>query len=125
MARAPDNYPSVIVVMLRQPRSDANESRTDPYWEFGSFGTTGCHGRSVMNQARVSELDGKRFAFAQGGPLGMRLVHVTPPLRTRILAKNNTAEALWEPPTDGGDCRGTRATMGAPSRGGGGPGSEY
>jgi hypothetical protein len=90
-------YPAVIIVMLRRPKSSAEESRTDPYWEFGSFGTTGCHNRSVMNPLRIKELDGKRFAFAQGGPLGFRLVHVTPPLSTRQLP-NGLCEALWAPP---------------------------
>jgi hypothetical protein len=90
-------YPSVIIVMLRRPRSDAKESRTDPYWEFGSFGTTGCHGRSVMSRARINEIEGKRLAFAQGGADGFRLVYITPPVSTRFLAKNGTCEARWAP----------------------------
>ena len=28
----------VVVVMLRQPKSDPTESRTDPLYEFGCFG---------------------------------------------------------------------------------------
>ena len=31
----------VILVHLRQPRSVLGESRTDPLYEFGSFGLTG------------------------------------------------------------------------------------
>jgi hypothetical protein len=41
----------VIIVMLRQPRlDDPNEMRTDPLWEFGSFGCTGCHRKSLMTR---------------------------------------------------------------------------
>ena len=58
--------PRVIIVMLRQPRlNDPNEMRTDPLWEFGSFGCTGCHRRSLMNPKKLTELNGTRFAFAQ------------------------------------------------------------
>jgi hypothetical protein len=92
-----EEFPRVIIVMLRQPRSRADESRSDPYWEFGSFGTTGCHSRSVMNRSQIAELDGCRFAFAQGGPAGFRLVHVTPVLRARYLEDAAVCEAKWNP----------------------------
>jgi hypothetical protein len=64
----------VIVVHLRQPkRGDPGESRSDPFYEFGSFGCTKCHSRNLMHPRRAHELDGARFAFAQGGRLGFRL----------------------------------------------------
>lgn len=69
--------PRVILVLLRQPTRAATERRDDPFWEFGSFGCTGCHGRNLMNPKRAHELAGSRLAFVQGGPLGFRLVHVT------------------------------------------------
>ena len=39
--------PRVILVLLRQPSSAVTERRDDPFWEFGSFGCTGCHGRNL------------------------------------------------------------------------------
>ena len=91
-------YPRMVIVMLRQPKmNNAEESRSDPYWEFGSFGSTHCHSRNLMNPRRVSELDGSLFAFAQGGPNGIRLVHVTPPIRMRIRKNGTLAEATWTP----------------------------
>lgn len=91
-------HPRIIIVMLRQPRvNNAEESRSDPYWEFGSFGSTFCHSRNLMNPRRASELDGAHFAFAQGGPSGIRLVHVTPPIRMRIRKSGTLAEATWTP----------------------------
>lgn len=88
----------VIIVVLRQPRrGDAEESRSDPYWEFGSFGSTHCHSRNLMNPRRVVELEGAQFAFAQGGPTGFRLVHVTPPIRVRTRRNGSLAEATWTP----------------------------
>ena len=81
--------------MLRQPRRD-NDSRTDPLWEFGSFGCTGCHRRNLMNPRKVEELEGCRLAFAQGGDSEIRLVHVTPPIR--MVHHGAFAEATWQPP---------------------------
>jgi hypothetical protein len=75
------NEPKVILVMLRQPRrSNPNEMRTDPLWEFGSFGCTRCHRKNLMNPKKLAELNGVRLGFAQNGPLGIKLVHVTPPV---------------------------------------------
>lgn len=87
----------VIIVCLRRPRSrDPNERRADPFWEFGSFGCTSCHSKNLMNPKRLDELEGSQLAFAQGGPLGFRLVHLTPPVRpTR---HGHCCELLWNPP---------------------------
>jgi hypothetical protein len=71
------NPPRVIIVLLRQPSRAVTERRDDPFWEFGSFGCTGCHSRNLMNPKRAHELNGARLAFVQGGPRGFRLVHVT------------------------------------------------
>ena len=39
--------PKVIIVVLRQSKkSDEKEQRVDPFWEFGSFGLTGCQNRN-------------------------------------------------------------------------------
>jgi hypothetical protein len=89
-------YPRVIMVMLRQPRSDRGESRTDPIWEVGSFGSTGCHTRNLMNPSKIEELNGARFAFVQGGPSGLRLVHVTPPVKGRRIRSGECGEVHWE-----------------------------
>jgi hypothetical protein len=88
---------SVVLVMLRQPRlDDLNEMRTDPLWEFGSFGCTGCHRRNLMNLKRLSELNGMRLGFVQNGDLGVKLVHVTPPVK--MLNHGAFGEARWTPP---------------------------
>lgn len=86
----------VILVMLRRPRyGDPNEMRTDPLWEFGSFGCTGCHHANLMNPAKLSDLHGARFGFAQNGPQGIKLIHLTPPIRT--LHHGSFGEAKWSP----------------------------
>jgi hypothetical protein len=87
--------PRVIVVLLRRPRRHANESRDDPFWEFGSFGCTGCHRGNLLNPKRSREVDGRHLAFVQGGDGGFRLVHVTPPISVRELS--NVCEAVWMP----------------------------
>ena len=86
----------IVIVMLRQPRlDDPNEMRTDPLWEFGSFGCTGCHRKNLMNPQKLTEHNGARFAFAQNGQLGIKLVHVSPPVR--MLHHGMFGEVTWEP----------------------------
>jgi len=77
MARVPElaarNHRSieadrVVMVHLRQPkRQDPRERRSDPFYDFGRFGCTGCHRTNLMNPAKIGELDGVRLAMAQGG----------------------------------------------------------
>lgn len=83
------------MVHLRRPKSDA-DFRDDPFWEFGSFGITGCHADNVMNPAKSRELFGARLAFAQGGDDGTRLVFVTPPIHKIVLFENRV-EVYWQP----------------------------
>src|SRR5262249_26111191 len=85
----------VVLVMLRRPLADPNEMRTDPIWEFGSFGCTGSHRANLMSPRKLSELNGARLAFAQNGRLGIKLVHVTPPVR--MLHHGSFGEAKWSP----------------------------
>ena len=71
----------VHIVLLRRPKSakeDPRESRSDPFWEFGSFGCTGCHGGNILHPRNADEIAGGRLAFAQGGDNGFRLVYLTP-----------------------------------------------
>jgi hypothetical protein len=57
------------------------DSRVDPFWEFGSFGCTGCHRRNLLNPKRRHVGSGDRLAFVQGGPVGCRLLLITPPVK--------------------------------------------
>ncbi|MBI4025629.1 MAG: hypothetical protein HY360_11665 [Verrucomicrobia bacterium] len=68
----------LFIVMLRRPRKD--DQRTDPFWEFGSFGCTGCHGKNLLHPKNCQIRNGDRLAFVQGGQLGARLLLVTPPV---------------------------------------------
>ena len=69
--------PNVFFVHLRRPR--ANDQRDDPFYEFGSFGCTGCHSSNLLHKRHVSRLEeGARLTFIQGGPDGSRLVFLTP-----------------------------------------------
>lgn len=89
--------PQVIIVCLRRPvRSDPNEQRPDPFWEFGSFGCTGCHRKNLMHPARLDELAGCRLGFAQGGSLGVRLVYLTP--LVEVVRGKRANELRWSPP---------------------------
>ncbi len=83
----------VIIVHLRRPGKD--DARTDPFWEFGSFGLTGCHKNNLLNPEKIHELEGARLAFAQGGRDGFRLIFVTPPISA--IAHSSLAEARWQP----------------------------
>lgn len=86
----------VVIVHLRQPRrNDPNEMRSDPFYEFGSFGCTGCHRKNLMNPKKLHELDGARLAFVQGGRGQFRLVMLTPP--ARAVKHDEVCELEWEP----------------------------
>lgn len=86
----------IVMVHLRRPHlSNPKEMRSDPFWEFGSFGLTGCHSKNLLNPRKSSELTGVRFAFAQGGKLGMRLVYLSPPIK--IARHGSLCEAVWRP----------------------------
>ncbi|MCA9288023.1 MAG: hypothetical protein KDA05_05530 [Phycisphaerales bacterium] len=88
--------PRINIVLLRQPdRAKKTEMRSDPFYEFGSFGCTQCHRKNLMHRAKAHELRGARFAFAQGGPLGFRLVHLTPPVS--VVRHPDRIEVIWEP----------------------------
>jgi len=89
---------TVFFVHLRRPRTarvDPNERRDDPFFEFGSFGCTGCHSKNLFNPRHLNELEGSRLAFVQGGPLGFRLVLLTSPIEVR--GWGDRCEALWTP----------------------------
>ncbi len=89
-------HPKVIIVHLRRPTlSDPNEMRTDPFWEFGSFGCTRCHQRNLMNPNKLHLLKGGRLAFAQGGDEGIKLVHLTPPID--VAHHGSFGEVKWQP----------------------------
>lgn len=85
----------VIIVHLRQPRRAPGERRDDPFYEFGSFGCTGCHSTNLMHSKRIHELEGVRIAFAQGGPEGTKLTLLTPPIRA--IRHPNVCELKWRP----------------------------
>jgi hypothetical protein len=88
--------PKVIIVHLRRPElGNANEMRTDPFWEFGSFGCTRCHQHNLMNPKKLDLLEEARLAFAQGGGAGFKLVHLTPPID--IIHHGDFGEAKWQP----------------------------
>ena len=70
--------------------------RDDPFWEFGSFGITGCHARNLLHPKTACDLKGIRLAFVQGGKLGTRLVFLSPPVR-KVVTYRDRSEAIWSP----------------------------
>lgn len=86
--------PKVFFVHLRRPRPD--DPRTDPLYEFGSFGCTKCHSSNLFHPRNAENLEGARLAFVQGGGDGSRLVFLTPPITINVWADN--CEACWAPP---------------------------
>jgi hypothetical protein len=82
----------VVIVHLRQPKN-RRDVRTDPLYEFGSFGLTGCHHSNLLAD---DSLAGFRLAFAQGGEHGFRLVMLTPTVEVHEWMQ--VREASWKPP---------------------------
>ena len=89
--------PKVFFIHLRRPdRANPNERRDDPFYEFGSFGCTKCHSSNLFHPRHANELEGARLAFIQGGPLGSRLVFLTPAITLKI-RQERWLEARWTP----------------------------
>lgn len=87
--------PRIFFVHLRRPdKSDPYEQRADPFYEFGSFGCTGCHSKNLLHPRNARKLEGARLAFVQGGTEGSRLVFLTPPIT--ITVRNESCEARWK-----------------------------
>jgi hypothetical protein len=84
--------PKVFFVHLRRPNK--RNPRDDPFYEFGSFGCTGCHKDNLLHPRHAEELEGARLAFIQGGEHGSRLVLLTPPI-TEVKKWKNNCEAKW------------------------------
>jgi len=85
--------PKVFFVHLRRPGRD--DPRTDPLYEFGSFGCTKCHSSNLFHPRHAEHLKDARLAFVQGGDDGTRLVFLTPPITVKVWADN--CEACWTP----------------------------
>lgn len=84
---------AVFVVWLRRPSK--NDPRTDPFYELGSFGLTGCHGHNLLYPPSAKRrLSGARLAFVQGGKDGVRLICLTPPVNV-VSHSPHRAEAYW------------------------------
>jgi hypothetical protein len=86
----------VFIVLLRRPGK--YDPRIDPFWEFGSFGCTGCHRTNLLHPKNCQIADGARLAFVQGGDLGFRLLMVTAPIQ-RINHQRGAAarvELRWD-----------------------------
>lgn len=80
------------MVLLRRPRK--NDRRTDPFYEFGSFGLTGCHRTNLLHPRNAPRLESARLAFIQGGNGGARLICLTPPVKVEMHA-GKRVEVRW------------------------------
>lgn len=79
-----------MFIHLQQP-GGPGDARDDPFWEYGTFGCTGCHDKQVKS----GRLDGACLGFIQGGADTLRLVYLTPPVRTTFGQPGAMVE--WEP----------------------------
>jgi len=82
----------LFIVFLRRP--EKGDRRTDPFWEFGSFGCTGCHHNNLLTPKKRHLETGDRLAFVQGGPQGCKLLLITPPVK-REDHGSKRVEILW------------------------------
>jgi len=85
----------IFLVMLRSPNThDPSEKRSDPFYELGSFGMTRSHQKILMNPKRLQRFSGASIAFAQGGPEGVKLIILTPPVSVHL--HELTGELKWD-----------------------------
>jgi hypothetical protein len=84
---------SLYFVYLRQP-TDTSDPRNDPFWEFGSFGRTGCHSSNLLRSNNGPLRKGDRLAFLQGGKNEIRVVALTPPIS--LEQTSSILEVRWD-----------------------------
>lgn len=85
---------SIYTVYLRQP-AGLHDRRCDPFWEVGSFGSTGCHSSNLLHPRRSPLTAGDRLVFLQGSRGEVRAIAMTPPIR--VGGTSARLEALWNP----------------------------
>ncbi len=85
---------SVYTVYLRRP-AGKRDRRCDPFWESGSFGSTGCHTSNLLQPRRSPLTVGDRLVFLQGSHGEVRAIAMTPPIR--VGGQLARLEALWDP----------------------------
>lgn len=88
---------SLYLVYMRQP-AHMDDQRHEPFWEFGSFGRTGCHRKNLLSK-RSPLVAGDQLAFLQGGHSEVRIIGVTPGILapTRFSAEGALLEVNWGP----------------------------
>jgi hypothetical protein len=84
---------SLYFVFLRRP-GDLSDRRNDPFWEFGSFGRTGCHKKNLLHPRHSRLKDGDRLAFLQGGEGEIRVIALTPPIK--VAGSTERIELMWD-----------------------------
>jgi len=84
---------SVYFVYLRRPNK-LNDRRNDPFWEFGSFGKTGCHSHNLLHHKNSPLKAGDRLAFLQGGKQEIRVIGLTPPIQ--VARTEARIELKWD-----------------------------
>jgi hypothetical protein len=70
-----------------------DDKRTDPFWEFGAFGATGCHRKNLLRR-NGSLGDGARLLFIQGGKSELRAVGLTPPIK--VVERQGALHTRWD-----------------------------
>lgn len=84
---------NIYTVYLRQP-AGLHDRRCDPFWEFGSFGSTGCHSSNLLHPRRSPLTAGDRLVFLQGSRGEVRAIAMTPPIH--VGGQSSRLEALWD-----------------------------
>jgi hypothetical protein len=85
---------NIYTVYLRQP-AGLHDRRCDPFWEMGSFGSTGCHSSNLLHPRRSRLTAGDRLVFLQGSRGEVRAIAMTPPIR--VGGHSARLEAQWDP----------------------------
>lgn len=69
----------LFAAYLRRPRT-RYDSRSDPYYVEGHFGSTGCHCTNLLHPKKSQVRREDRLCFIQGGTGRSRIVFITPPI---------------------------------------------
>jgi len=93
-----DREGKLFFAYLRRPRN-SKDDRTDPKYEEGEFGSTGCHQTNILNGKHI--IPGDRLTFLQGGKdkkssaSTVKISYITPPIY-EIKSVNGKNVVKWD-----------------------------
>ena len=87
---------NIYSIYLRRPKTKS-DSRDDPFYDRGDFGSTGCHSKNILNPRYKNKFKegNAKLCFMQGGSENTKIVYITPSL-SKVIEKKDILILKWD-----------------------------